>query len=67
MSAAAKSKPISSHRVSSNSPASSVATTDRAEHVAGGKPDKKHYEAEQMRLKAEIDVLQAKLVIYFST
>jgi len=64
MPAAAKSKPISSHRVSSNSPA---ATTEKAEHVAGGKPDKKHYEAEQMRLKAEIDVLQAKLVIYFST
>lgn len=78
MPAAAKSKPISSHdapngkRVSSNAPALSVAATEKdksekAESVAGGKPDKKLYEAKQMKLKAEIDVLQAKLVIYFST
>ena len=43
-------------------PASSKDTSDPLP-VAGGKPDKKAYEADQAKIKVEIDALQAQLVI----
>lgn len=45
-----------------------VSTTDKKDtpevlaKLAGGKPDKKAYDAEQERLRKDIDALQAKLV-----
>lgn len=42
-------------------PASSKDTSDPLP-VTGGKPDKKAYEADQVKIKAEIDALQAQLV-----
>ena len=42
-------------------PASSKDTSDPLP-LAGGKPDKKAYDADQAKFKAEIDVLQAQLV-----
>ena len=43
-------------------PVSSKDAPDSLPTVTGGKPDKKAYEADQAKIKAEIDVLQAQLV-----
>lgn len=46
-------------------PLSSTVDKDTSEQLAayaGGKPDKKMYDAEQAKLKSEIDALQVKLV-----
>jgi len=37
-------------------------TSENLASFAGGRPDKKVYDAEQTRIKSEIDALQAKLV-----
>ncbi|KAF9259535.1 hypothetical protein L218DRAFT_663969 [Marasmius fiardii PR-910] len=42
-------------------PSEKKATSDAPTHSAGGKPDKKAYEAEQQRLKGEIDAVQVQL------
>ena len=46
------------------SPVSKSSETDRAVTHSSGRPDKNAYDAEQDRLKNEIDALQAKLVRY---
>ena len=46
----------------------SVADKDTSDQIAafvGGKPDKKLYDAEQARIKTEIDALQLKLASLF--
>ena len=46
-------------------PASTVDKKDTSDHLVSltaGKPDKKVYDAEQDRIKSEIDALQVKLV-----
>ena len=45
-------------------PVSSKEASDSLPTVTGGKPDKKAYEADQAKIKAEIDALQAQLVTY---
>lgn len=49
----------------SSTPVSSVVEKDSSDHLvafAGGKPDKKAHDAEQAKIKSEIDALQARLV-----
>jgi hypothetical protein len=46
-------------------PASSKEVSDPLP-VAGGKPDKKAFDADQAKIKAEIDALQAQLVIHIN-
>jgi len=66
-SSARASKPKTAPSSGTATPVSSVAEKDTSPEVAiatlaGGRPDKKLYEAEQERLKKEIDALQLKLV-----
>jgi len=48
-----------------STPASTFTEKDTSDHLAafaGGKPDKKLHDAEQARIKGEIDILQGKFV-----
>ena len=47
-------------------PASSKDASDSLPTFSGGKPDKKAYEADQAKIKAEIDALQTQLVANLS-
>jgi hypothetical protein len=60
-------KPSTNAKSSASGTATPVTTTtrdtsDSLATFAGGKPDKKAYEAEQAKIKIEIDTLQAQLV-----
>jgi hypothetical protein len=61
---AAKGNPSTS---GTTTPVSTSEKKDTLDHLAShatGKPDKKAYDAEQDRIKSEIDALQVKLVSY---
>ena len=53
-------KPIAA---STSGTATPIDTSDSLTTFAGGKPDKKAYDVEQAKFKAEIDTLQVQLVI----
>ena len=58
-------KPSTNGKPSTSGTPAPVATKDTSDSLAtfaGGKPDKKAYEAEQAKIKIEIDTLQAQLV-----
>jgi len=57
-----KAKSITASTSGTATPVTSKDTSDSLTTFAGGKPDKKAYEEEQAKIKAEIDSLQAQLV-----
>lgn len=61
---AAKTKPSAASTNGTTTPVSVSASEkkDTSEIPTGGKPDKKLYDAEQERIKGDIDALQVKIV-----
>jgi uncharacterized membrane protein YvbJ len=57
------SKHVAASTSGTATPVTSKDTSESLLIFAGGKPDKKAYDAEQAKIKAEIDILQTQLVI----